>query len=458
MNFHREPFRSLFRVTKKKGADMTAQSHIRRDLSLSGALIALLASAVAAPAFAADPTIPQVEVRVSMMPYFDHSQASIALGKGWFDEVGIKFLPDGKGTLLTSADQAMGIAAAGSQDVMSGLPQLFMPGYKTLPKLQMFSVGDYFKGFAIMAQPDGGYKSYAEFRAEGASPEEAFQKTVGQMKGKKFAYPAEAAIKGFIDLALKRGGIALGDMTTVVAPDADTARLMESDNADFQVGGVPSRLTLQVAGYKPILTSGDLAAAATPSADSEELRAVLYGGWMATDKWIAENHDTALRMYAVSLRVNQLIKDHPDEALAIHVPYLNSAAGTNFDIATGKIVYSDLDPFLTFDEQAAIFDDPKNPLSIEYVTGAAIKLYESQGLFTPGEYKWTDFVVAGDLYHELVKLKAETDEALKKVDAASADKQAEAQPLVDKAKAFYAGFDFLDSAAFAKAAAEKIGG
>lgn len=234
---------------------MIVPSRSRRGLSLSAALAAFLAGAAAVPAFAADPVVPQVEVRVSMMPYFDHSQASIALGKGWFDEVGIKFLPDGKGTLLTSADQAMGIAAAGSQDVMSGLPQLFMPGYKTLPKLQMFSVGDYFKGFAIMAQPDGGYKTYAEFLAEGASPEDALKKAVGQMKGKRFAYPAEAAIKGFIDLALSHGGVALGDMTTVVAPDADTTRLMESGNADFQVGGVPSRLTLQVAGYKPIVTS-----------------------------------------------------------------------------------------------------------------------------------------------------------------------------------------------------------
>src|SRR5690606_25479693 len=111
-----------------------------------------------------------------------------------------------------------------------------------------------------------------------------------------FAYPAEAAIKGFIDLALARGGVTLDEMTTVVAPDANTTRLMETNRADFQVGGVPSRLTLQVAGYKPILTSGDLAEAASASADSEELRAVLYGGWMAADEWIAANRDTVLRL------------------------------------------------------------------------------------------------------------------------------------------------------------------
>ena len=139
---------------------------------------------------------------------------------------------------------------------MSGLPQLFMPGYKNLQKMQLFSVGDYFKGFAIMAQSDAGYKSYSEFLAEGAAPDEALRQAVGQMEGKSFAYPAEAAIKGFIDLALARGGVALDDMSAVVAPDAETTRLMQSNRADFQVGGVPSRLTLQVEDYKPIVTSG----------------------------------------------------------------------------------------------------------------------------------------------------------------------------------------------------------
>src|SRR5690606_39067031 len=124
-----------------------------------------------------------------------------------------------------------------------------------------------------------------------------------------------------------------------------------------------------------------------------------------------------------------------------HVPYLNSAAGTDFDVATGRIVYKDLDPFLTFDEQKAIFDDKDNPLNIEYVTGSAIKLYEEQGVFSAGAYTWKDFVVADDIYHELEQLKAETEEALARADAAMevADPavKAEAASLIERARAFY---------------------
>ncbi len=440
------------------------RNEMHRGVAIAVAATALLASSWATGAAAQDaaPVIPEVEIRAVMLPYFDHSQASIGLAKGWFEEVGITFLPDGKGTILTSADQAMGIAAAGNHDIISGLPQLFMPGFKNLPKIQLFTVGDYFKGFAIMAQPEGGYKSYTEFRADGLSSAEAFKKAVGQMRGKTFAFPAEAAIKGFIELSLSRGGVTLEDMKTVVAPDANTARLMEAGRADFQVGGVPSRLTLQVAGFKPILTSGDLAAAATPSVDATELRAVLYGGWTATEEWLKTNHDTALRLLSVSFRINQLIKSNPDEALGIHVPFLNSAAGTDFDVATGRIVYEELDPFLTFDEQKQVFDDPNNPLNIEYVTGSAIKLYEEQGVFQPGEYTSKDFVVADDLYHEMEKLKAETDAAVAKAKAALADAdagtKASAEALLSRAEELYSEFNFLDSAAFAKAAVNKLGG
>jgi hypothetical protein len=63
-----------------------------------------------------------------------------------------------------------------------------------------------FLGYAIMAQPDKGYKSVQELIAAGVSPQEAVKKAVEQMRGKRFGYPAEMAIKGFINLALERGG------------------------------------------------------------------------------------------------------------------------------------------------------------------------------------------------------------------------------------------------------------
>ena len=402
----------------------------------------------------AEPVIEEVTVKAVVLPYFDHSQASIGLANGYFEDVGITFAPDGQGTMLSSADQAVPVVASGNHDIVSFVPQGFMPAVASIPKMVQFTIGDLFLGYALMAQPDAGYKSFKEYRAEGASSEDAFRMTVEQMRGKRFAFPAEAAIKGFIDLSLGKAGLTLEDMEVTVAPDANTTRLMEAGRADFQVGGVPSRLTLEVGGFNPILTSGDLANNAAPTADSDELRAVVYGGWHATEEWVKDNRDTALRLASVSFRINKLINDDPSAALAIHVPYLNSAAGTTFDVDTGRTVYSSLDPFLTFEMQKDVFDNPDNPLNVEYVTGSAVKLHEELGTWEEGNYTWEDFVVAHEVYHEMEALKAETESTVAEVKAALGGLDDEQRAMVEhwlsKAEEHYGYLNYLDAAAFAK--------
>ena len=274
--------------------------------------------------------IPRVSVRFAHFPYFDHTQSIIGLEKGWYDEVGIDYDPAPHG-IVVQASEASAVFASGRVDVMSASAQLFLPAAKTLPPYKVFFYADIFQGYAIMAQPDSGAKSFQEFLAEGMSADDAFLATMGQLRGKRFAFPTEAAIKGFINLAIAKGGMTLADVDAVGAPDdpANVA-LMQAGRADFQVGGVPSRMTLQIAGFVPILTSGDLAAYAGPSADSVELRAVFHDGWVASDEWIAANYDTVLRLASVGFRINQFINDTPDMAAAIHTPFLNSVAGTSF--------------------------------------------------------------------------------------------------------------------------------
>lgn len=419
---------------------------------LGSAVLALSVMACAASTFAATaPEIPKVEVRYAHEPYFDHTQAIIGLKQGWFKEVGITYTPNGVG-ITVGADDAISVFASGRVDVISGSAQEFMPAVKTLPPFGYIFYADIFQGYAIMAQPGGHYKSFQEFLAGGMSPDDAFKATVGQMKGKKFAFPTEAAIKGFIDLVMQKGGLTLGDVDAVGAPvDAGNVALMQAGRSDFQVGGVPSRLSLEQTGFKPILTSGDLAAYAKPTADSVELRAVFQDGWLATDQWIKANYDTALRIASVGFRINQFIADHPDEAAAIHTPFLNSVAGTTFKDSAAKVAYSGLDPFWTFDKQKGWISDKSNALNAEYVIGSAIKIYEEKGLFKPGEVTWNQFTEVPRIYQDLLDYRAKTDDLFKKFEATPPT--GDAIDLVTKAKAFYAAFDYLDAYRFASAAA-----
>ena len=430
-----------FRLTRRQTLPIFALAMVAPRLGIPARAVAQDAGV---------PEVPKVTVTFGHEPYFDHTQGIIAIEQGWFDEVGITLEPDGQG-IVVGGDEALAVFASGRVAVLSGSAQLLMPAADRLPPFKMFFFADIFQGYAILAQPDGGYKSFTEFIAEGMEPDAAFQAAVGQMQGKIFAYPPEAAIKGFIDLSLAKGGVTLDDLETNVAEDSANVALMQGGRADFQVGGVPSRLTLESSGFKPVLTSADLAQYAQPTADSAELRAVFHDGWLATDEWLAANRDTALRLAGVGFRINQFINDNQDEALAIHTPFLNSVAGTDFDNSVAQVAYESLHPFLPFDEQAGWHVDPENPLNGEYVIGSAIKLYEEQGVFEPGIRTWSDFSIAHEIYAELVSYR----DAAKAILDEMAGAAGEAGDLLAQAQKNYDIMNYLDAARFAEAAKAK---
>jgi len=323
------------------------------------------------------PLVPETNVAFGHEPYVDHTQGIIGITKGWFKDVGITITPEPNGDVLSS-EAFPGIMSAGKYDVISASSVLMLPAVKELLPFKSFVHGDMFQGYAIMAQPDAGYKSVQEFIAEGMEPLEALGEAVKQMTGKKFAYPAEAAIKGFILVALSKADMTLDDVNSIVAEDAKTSALMVAREADFQVGGVPSRITLESKGFKPIITSDNLAQYAEASADSKELTAIFQDGWLALDSWINENYDTMLRMSSVMFRITEFMNTNEDEALGIQLPFINSAAGTNITPEEGKVIYNSLDPFLTFEEQAVWYTDEESPLNYKYVTGAYINYGKSK--------------------------------------------------------------------------------
>jgi ABC-type nitrate/sulfonate/bicarbonate transport system substrate-binding protein len=403
------------------------------------------ASSQPAASDAAATEIPKATVRFAHEPYFDHTQASIALEKGWFKDVGITIDPDNKG-VVPQSDQVAGFIASNRVDVASASAQLLMPSVGKLPPVKLFTLGDLFKGYALMGPSDA--QTYQQMVEGGADPATALKQSVEQMRGKRFCFPSEAAIKGFITQVVKAGGLKLDDMDTTVAPDAQTTSLMQGGRCDYQVGGVPSRLTLQLAGFKPVLTAGDLAANAEPSADSAELQAVFHDGWVATDEWLDANEDTALRLLSVSLRINQFIHDDPKAASAIHTPFLNSVAGTDFTVELApKVVYPSLDPFLTFDEQQKTCTDDSDPLNPKYLIGSSIKLYESQGVFKPGQYAVEDLSRACEMVARMADLKRQAAAALKDVGDSGSQ-------LAKDAQAQFDAFNYLDALKLAKGAAE----
>jgi ABC-type nitrate/sulfonate/bicarbonate transport system substrate-binding protein len=433
---------------------------------LAGGLVAtaLLASLGALePSWAQEPpipTIPRVSVRHALAPFLDHTDAIIAIRKGWFDEVGIEIVPKPHGRVLPSAERAANLIAGSVDTVSAGVYNL-LPAMGKARNLRIFVEKDVSYGYRIMAQPDKGYKSFTEFAKEGAPPAEAFKQTVAQLKGKTITYLSEPSREQFIELVYRRGGLTKAEIDAVKAinvDDSQTVALMVSGRADFQFGGAPSMAELTKRGFKPILVAYDLVRTARPSADSEELLTILKVGWGTTAEFYEQNRDTLLRMASVVYRIARFSKEQLEEALAINVPFLNSVAGSQMTPEFGRWAYTDFHPYYTFEEQEDWYENPQSVFYYKYEVGARIKDGERKGIFKPGEMDVDTIVVADDVYRQLKELRAKArphiTEAKDRVDRArrAGKDVARAQELVTKAEQFFANYNFLDAERFAQAA------
>lgn len=392
---------------------------------------------VAAPALRA--------VSFGMLPYGDHTYAIIGARQGWFREVGIELQ-----YRAIKVEEIVPLLKNRSLDVVSAPPGILFAAYDDAPNLVSFVFGDLFQGYAVLARADLNLRSQADFLAEGMAPDRAVAAVVAQMRGKTFAYPSEAAIQPFIDLVLEKGGLRRSDIKTLVLDDPLTVNAMRRGQADLQVGGVPSRLVLEREGFKVLLSSIDIARMAKPSASSRELGSILQNGWATTREFYSERRDDVLRMAGVNFRIMQFIKDQPDAALAVHMPYLSEVSGQTFTAADGTVMYTSLHPFKTFDEQREWFQDSASPLYYTHVNGAILQNFVVQGVFKNKAPTVEDVIVAAEIYRELAQLRAEAAEALRTIEARGPQAQQSRNYL--EARRHFQIFNFLDAARLAREA------
>jgi ABC-type nitrate/sulfonate/bicarbonate transport system substrate-binding protein/predicted CopG family antitoxin len=385
---------------------------------------------------------PPTPVRFGMLPYGDHTYAIIGAKLGWFEDVGIAL--DHR---LIKVEEIIPSLRQGTLDVVSTPPGILFAAHDNAPNLVSFVFGDLFQGYAIMAQPNDNVRSYSDFVAEGMAPDAAIRATVQQMRGKRFAYPTEAAIQPFIDLVLEKGGLSRTDIRAAVLDDPLTVNEMRKRRADFQVGGVPSRLVLQREGFRPILSSVDLARGAAPTPNSPELTSILQNGWAASKNYYDRNRVTILRLASVNYRIMKFINDYPDSAIALHMPYLSEVSGQQFGPEEGRIIYQDLDPFVTFENQREWFHNPRNPLYYANLNGSILNSFIAQGIFRNPAPAVETVIYADDVYRELERLKGSADSIFRVLNRGTTNSS---RRLISEARRQYGFYNYFDAERLAR--------
>ena len=175
-------------------------------------------------------------------------------------------------------------------------------------------------------------------------------------------------------------------------------------------------------------------------------------GVAADADWAKENPETVLRFLSVMFRIIRDEKADPEHVLGSMLDYVNAFAGTSLDVEGLKVTIDSLSPLSDFTFQENYCDKTDSALYYRTAFDAAARFNIEKSVLPDVEYDADDVIWACDAYHDLVELKAASDELMKKVGGMElpGDKQA----LVDKAKAQYDNFNYLDAYRILSAAAE----
>jgi hypothetical protein len=384
--------------------------------------------------------IPTATIKFGMRPYADNTFYVIGVKKGWFKEVGLEFDPPPYG-LKANDSNVTTLLLNGQLDIISEFCPLMLPTYKDSDKLKCIAFTDNFLANAILANPALKLKTFKDYIGEGKSYEEALKLALAPMKGKTLVGAPELSDRPFEEYVNKTSG---ADFKLQVLEDSKSLVLAKSGREDFvNPEGAPIVYTLRQAGWTNLVDIGDLIKNGPGGVDSPLEPLIGIVGIGANSDYVNAHQNTVLRFLSVVWRI--LAATKTDTSLYdLQAPFLNSMAGTNLDGKGLADSVAVLHPFSTFDDDKQYFEDKKSTTYYVNIYNAMIKNYEEHGILPAGKATADDFVWGGPIWKQMVDYRAKTDDLMKKLDGKKA--------LADKAKTFYADFDFLDAYRLALAA------
>jgi ABC-type nitrate/sulfonate/bicarbonate transport system substrate-binding protein len=388
--------------------------------------------------------IPRMDVSLGMRPVANDLIFVAGIKLGYFEDVGITITPAPFGRKVLF-DQAIPLLINKQIDLEALYPPDVIAAMDSVRNVRFIALTDLFQGFAILARPDTHAKTVNDFMAEGQSFEDAMKATMAQLKGQSFSTAPNIDNRIFLDTVFKLGRLDMTkDTKLVITPDANAQQLASNGELKFQSpDGAPFTAQLRGAGWIPLVTPIDVLTHMPGGPGSPTAALVGTPGVASDGGWAKKNPETVLRFLSVMFRITRDEKADPEKVLGSMLSYVNAFAGTSLDIAGLKLTIDALSPLSDFEFQRNYCDNKDSALYYRTAFDAAVKFNINKGVLPKAEYDADDLIWACDAYHDLVALKQASDDLLQKIGGSTlpADKQA----LVDKAKAQYSNFNYLDA-------------
>ncbi len=390
--------------------------------------------------------IPAATIKFGMRPYADNTFYIIGMKKGWFKDVGITFDPAPYG-LKANDSNVTTLLLNGQLDIISEFCPLMLPTYKDANKLKCIAFTDNFLANAILANPALKLKTFKDYLAEGKSYQDALKAALAPMKGKTLVGAPELSDRPFEEYL---NTTADAGFKLQVLDDAKSLVLAKAGREDFvNPEGAPIVYTLRQSGWTNLVDIGDLIKNGPGGADSPIEPLIGIVGIGGNSDYLNSHQNSVLRFLSVVWRIIDATKKDPS-LYDLQAPYLNSMAGTSLDGKGVAATVAILHPFTAFDNNDQYYDDKKSTTYYANVWSAVIKNFEEHNIVPAGKVTPDDVVWGGPIWKQMVDYRTKTDELMKTLSGATLTP--EKQKLVDKAKTFYADFDFLDAYRLALAA------
>jgi len=365
------------------------------------------------------------------LPYPDHTYAYVGKELGWFAEAGIDLT-----IKEMKVDQIIPWLKNNTVQVASTPPGILISAWDSASDLTSFVFGNLYTGYAVMAPNERVFRSYADyvrdFRRENETVGDiekikAFNLTISQLRGKRVAVPPEDAVRPFIDGLIKASELDKNDLRMVIIDDAQSVAAMVNRDVDFQVGGAPSRVSLDARGFKSIITSSDFLEIQNiltrKSGDAEAARestGVIQNGW-ATAVEIFDGREprfngsypevfnypeALLRMACVNYRIMKALGARDKKAVDIHIKALSGLTKQSYTERQVNLFYAELNKFTPFEAQRDWFTSQGSSYYFEKVNGSIINFWRNrEGHFRGEAPEVRDVIKADKIYNELLRLK-----------------------------------------------------
>jgi ABC-type nitrate/sulfonate/bicarbonate transport system substrate-binding protein len=388
--------------------------------------------------------LPQVEISLGMRPYANDLIFVAGIKQGFYKDVGLTITPAPYGRKVLP-DQAIPLLVNKQIDIMALYPPDVIATMDSVQNIRFIALTDLFQGFAILARPGSNVKTVGQFMADGLTFDEAMKRTMAQLKGKSFVTAPVVDNRIFLETVFSLGGMNMDkDTKLVVTPDSNALQLESGGKIDFaSPTGAPFTAQLRIAGWIPLVAPLDVLTNMPAGPGSPTTALVGTPGVACDADWARQHQEAVLRFTSVMFRIIEQEQKNSDLMLKSMLDYVNSFAGTSLDIAGLKLTIDSLSPLSNFEFQKNYCDNQNSALYYRTAFDAAVKFNMDKGVLPKGKYDADDLIWACEIYHDLVALKQASDDLLKGTEGKNLS--AANQALLEKAKQFYAWYDYLDA-------------